>query len=173
MTNQANPNLDLSDRTIGSPPPETPAPPDEVAALKVRLAQVAAERDAASAPNLNNWTCFHCGETFTTFGGARDHFGTTPNAEAGCLIRVKLGDERGLQMELRKAEARADACAARLTQVQQLVAKWTDEIATAEREREQSSSPLGRDLSTVWIKAVTGDRDQLQAVLAAVPGTKK
>jgi hypothetical protein len=53
----------------------------------------------------HGWTCFHCGETFTTFGSARDHFGATPNAEPGCLIKVRLGEERGLLMELRKAEA--------------------------------------------------------------------
>lgn len=53
----------------------------------------------------HGWTCFHCGETFTTVGGARDHFGATPDAQPGCLIRVQLGEERGLQMELRKAEA--------------------------------------------------------------------
>lgn len=57
------------------------------------------------APNVGPWTCFHCGETFTTIGGARNHFGATPDAQPGCLIRVQLGDERGLQMALRKAEA--------------------------------------------------------------------
>lgn len=52
------------------------------------------------------WTCFHCGETFTVVGSAQDHFGGTPNALAGC--QIKLGEERGLQMELRKAEASRD-----------------------------------------------------------------
>jgi hypothetical protein len=54
----------------------------------------------------DGWTCFHCGETFMTWGSARDHFGRTPGDKAACLI--KLGDERGLVMELRKAEQRAD-----------------------------------------------------------------
>lgn len=54
----------------------------------------------------DGWTCFHCGETFTTWVGARDHFGATPGDRAACLI--KLGDERGLVMELRKAEQRAE-----------------------------------------------------------------
>lgn len=62
------------------------------------------EREIA-ALRAEHWTCFHCGETFTTVGSARDHFGAAEGAEPGCLIRVKLGDERGLQMELRKAEA--------------------------------------------------------------------
>jgi hypothetical protein len=52
------------------------------------------------------WTCFHCGETFTTIGTARDHFGAAPTAMPGCMIRVALGDERGLLMALRRAEAR-------------------------------------------------------------------
>jgi hypothetical protein len=34
----------------------------------------------------DGWTCFHCGETFTTWGAARDHFGATPGDKAACLI---------------------------------------------------------------------------------------
>lgn len=56
----------------------------------------------------HGWTCFHCGETFTTPGAARDHFGFDPASEPAC--RIKLGAERGLVMALRKAEAEvADA----------------------------------------------------------------
>lgn len=51
----------------------------------------------------HGWTCFHCGETFTTPGSARDHFGFDPSADPAC--RIKLGAERGLLMALRKAEA--------------------------------------------------------------------
>ena len=51
------------------------------------------------------WTCFHCGENFTSPGTARDHFGADPSATPGCLIKVQLGAERGLLMALRKAEA--------------------------------------------------------------------
>lgn len=51
----------------------------------------------------HGWTCFHCGETFTTVGAARDHFGFDPyECEPAC--RIKLGGERGLVMALRKAE---------------------------------------------------------------------
>jgi hypothetical protein len=57
----------------------------------------------------HGWTCFHCGETFTTVGGARDHFGAKPDAMPGCMIRVQLGDERGLLMALRRDEARLEA----------------------------------------------------------------
>lgn len=52
----------------------------------------------------HGWTCFHCGDTFTTFGSARDHFGATPAEVPGCII--KAGHERHLLMELRKAQAR-------------------------------------------------------------------
>jgi len=61
----------------------------------------------------HGWTCFHCGETFTTLGSARDHFGATPVSEPGCVLKVNLGGERGLLMALRKTEA--------------LLATWMDE----------------------------------------------
>lgn len=32
----------------------------------------------------HGWTCFHCGETFKTLGGARLHFGKTPDQAAAC-----------------------------------------------------------------------------------------
>lgn len=50
----------------------------------------------------HGWTCFHCGETFKTEGGARAHFGFDPSRDPAC--RIKIGAERGLVMELRKAE---------------------------------------------------------------------
>lgn len=52
----------------------------------------------------HGWTCFHCGETFTTVGNAEDHFGATPIALPGCLLKVQLGNERGMLMELRKLQ---------------------------------------------------------------------
>lgn len=48
------------------------------------------------------WQCFHCGEVFTTVGSAEDHFGGAQGALTGC--QIKAGEERGLLMELRKAE---------------------------------------------------------------------
>lgn len=61
----------------------------------------------------HGWTCFHCGETFTTQGAARDHFGFDCSAEPGC--RIKAGAERGLLMALRRAEGEV----ARLSSAQQ------------------------------------------------------
>lgn len=52
----------------------------------------------------HGWTCFHCGETFTTPGSARQHFGATPDRQPGCIEKVNLGGERGLLAALRKAE---------------------------------------------------------------------
>lgn len=66
-----------------------------------------AEQETYERPKYG-WTCFHCGETFTTVGSAQDHFGASPDREPGCLIRVKYGNERGLEMELRKAEQREE-----------------------------------------------------------------
>ena len=51
----------------------------------------------------HGWTCFFCGETFTTPGGARHHFGSEPIADTAC--QIKVGEERGLVTALRRAEA--------------------------------------------------------------------
>lgn len=64
----------------------------------------ASENGTYAAPP-HGWTCFHCGDTFTTIGAARDHFGFEPSNDPAC--RIKIGAERGLVMELRKAEAAA------------------------------------------------------------------
>lgn len=56
----------------------------------------------------HGWTCFHCGETFRTKASARDHFGADPGKEPGCIVKVKLGDERGILYMLRKAEEELD-----------------------------------------------------------------
>ncbi len=50
------------------------------------------------------WRCFHCDEVFDTRGGAEDHFGNYINSTPGCVLKVQLGDERGLLMELRRVE---------------------------------------------------------------------
>jgi len=55
--------------------------------------------------HYEGWQCFHCGEIFTTVGGARIHFGTTPDYQPGCAIKVQFGNERGLLMRLREVEA--------------------------------------------------------------------
>lgn len=69
----------------------------------LRLKAPVASGDTYQAPE-HGWTCFHCGEKFKTIGAARDHFGADPLADPGCMIRVKYGNERGLLIELRKAQ---------------------------------------------------------------------
>ena len=51
----------------------------------------------------DGWVCFHCGERFTTVGGAQVHFGRRPRDTPGCMI--KAGEERGLLLEVRRLEA--------------------------------------------------------------------
>jgi hypothetical protein len=63
-------------------------------------------KDTSTYPApIHGWCCFHCGENFTTAGSARDHFGGNIYDTPGCMIRVQVGEERGLLMALRKAEA--------------------------------------------------------------------
>lgn len=50
------------------------------------------------------WQCFHCGEVFTTAGGAAVHFGEISGSKPGCLRKVELGNERGWLMEIRDLE---------------------------------------------------------------------
>ena len=64
-------------------------------------AMVGEVQDTYQMPS-DGWVCFHCGERFTTPGGAAIHFGRTPESTAGCL---KAGEERGLLMEIRRLEA--------------------------------------------------------------------
>lgn len=65
--------------------------------------------------DVGPWKCFHCGESFDTFGGAQDHFGQDPTRRPGCLIdRVALEEGgkpqrgRGLLMAIRDLEAERD-----------------------------------------------------------------
>ena len=66
-----------------------------------RTATLDDETDNYPMP-LGGWTCFHCGENFTTYGLARDHFGDQP--EDGVACKIKVGEERGLVMELRRVQ---------------------------------------------------------------------
>lgn len=83
------------------------------------------------------WTCFHCGETFTTPGSARDHFGADPLAEPGC--RIKAGAERGLLMALRKAEEEL----ARHRQEDSVIARELHRLQSEFSDKLQSAEELG------------------------------
>lgn len=60
------------------------------------------ERSKTYEKPKEGWTCFHCGDTFTTPGAARSHFGLSIDATAAC--QIKAGAELGILMALRKAE---------------------------------------------------------------------
>lgn len=62
--------------------------------------------DGRIAVPPGGWTCFCCGETFTNYGSARNHFGVDPFQDQQAC-RIKLGYERGLVSALRKAEEEA------------------------------------------------------------------
>lgn len=134
----------------------------------------------------HGWTCFHCGETFTTPGGARDHFGATPENVAGCLIdRVAIEEGgrpergRGLLMALRKAEA---ACAEKDVgwqkaenelAMEQALRQAADARATAaERdnvEKQDVIATLMRENQTLAERATAAEqeRDKLRGELVA------
>lgn len=91
---------------------------------------VETERAAVGAQTFemprDGFMCFHCGEVFKTFGGAQDHFGAEPFASAGC--QIKFGEERGLEMALRKSEAE--------------VASWRERARRAESEADGLASQV-------------------------------
>ena len=89
----------------------------------------------------HGWTCFHCGEKFTVYGAARDHIGGTPHGMPGCLLRVQLGNERGLQMELRKRERE-------LASAQQTIEARDRDIAELKLDKEALRHELFRPTTT-------------------------
>lgn len=52
----------------------------------------------------HGWTCFHCGDTFTSIGAAEIHFGKTPLETAGCILKVRRGAEHASLFDLRKLQ---------------------------------------------------------------------
>lgn len=40
----------------------------------------------------HGFTCFHCGEVFLTFKSAKLHFGSYPNADPGCIVKLNARD---------------------------------------------------------------------------------
>ncbi len=92
-------------------------------------------------PNRYGWTCFFCDETFTTPGEARDHFGNTPIATAGC--RIKVGEERGLQMALRRAEKELASYRAEDTEKDRAYYRMKSEHDLALRRAEEAGYARG------------------------------
>lgn len=61
-------------------------------------------RETYMAPE-HGWACFHCGETFMFEHHARVHFGGTPDADPGCVLRMQPG-EAPLLRKIRALEYR-------------------------------------------------------------------
>lgn len=77
-----------------------------------------------------------------TWGSARDHFGATPAYDPGCLIKVKLGEERGLQMELRRVEEERDELQVRVAAMK--IGLNKDSVADAVNRFRASRSATGQ-----------------------------
>ena len=121
----------------------------------------------------HGWTCYHCGENFTSTGGARDHFGSTPDAEPGCCIKVRLGGERGLLMALREAESRLASYMEDDSLVQQemraMQSRHADALMSANEAGYSSGLRSGRvkaddDLYAAVSEAVAEERDRAEVL---------
>ena len=84
--------------------------------VEIEAESVPKEEDTYLAP-VGGWTCFHCGETFTTEGSASDHFGERPGDVAAC--RIKSGEERGLVMQIRRLQSKIRGLEAEVTYLQE------------------------------------------------------
>ena len=93
------------------------------------------------------WTCFLCGENFRVWDSARDHFGNSPIATAGC--RIKFGEELGLLIALRRAEAELALYRAEDSEkdrsMRRMQAKHQEELRHAEEEGYAKGLKDGRD----------------------------
>jgi hypothetical protein len=120
-------------------------------------------------PKRRGWTCFHCNETFTTWGSAEDHFGKTPDTQPGCLIKIRVGDERGLLMELRKAEARAEEMYQRARAAERESEMLAGEnAALKDAAKAHSAHDLRMKLDSMEGRVITADA-LIKAILEKAP----
>jgi hypothetical protein len=59
--------------------------PDQIADIKAHIRGLQPNPAATYPAPAHGWTCFHCGETFRTPGGARLHFGERPGPAPACV----------------------------------------------------------------------------------------
>jgi len=153
--------------------------PDDVQIEEALAWAEKAETPKSFAANANydrSWNCFHCGETFTTIGSARDHFGGDPSKEPGCLIRVKYGDERGLEMDLRKVESEAEMWKQRALHAEDALEVAQGQVGEFERIAGGSHQALRHKLDHMQGRVVTADaliegfRSRAPEILAEVIG---
>jgi hypothetical protein len=89
----------------------------------------------------DGWTCFHCGETFWSEARARDHFGANPLSDSAC--RIKAGQELGLVVALRDAEARLARYEAEDSDKDREIGRLISDHATALRREEEQGYERG------------------------------
>ena len=123
----------------------------------------------------HGWTCFHCGQTFTTSGSAEDHFGKTPAAVPGCIIQA--GENGlGLLIELRKAEQRAEEFLLRAQRAEDKVDSLNGQVAEYERIAGGGCNELRMKLDYMQGRVITADaviegfRKRSPAIFAEVIG---
>lgn len=114
----------------------------------------------------HGWVCFFCGEVFMTIGAAEDHFGGEQLAEPAC--RIKVGEERGLVMALRKAEEELaryrEEDSDKDRQMAALGVKMTEELFRAEES--------GYARAIADLKAGKAEPELYRQILAAAPTGK-
>lgn len=102
-------------------------------------------KDTYTAP-AHGWTCFHCGETFPPHGihviRAREHFGTTPDYQPGCVLKLNAED-RVLLTKLRSVEAELDRYREEDTDLHRALAAKSSEMAVAVRRAEEQGYARG------------------------------
>lgn len=57
---------------------------EEIEDLRAHVSGTQPGPETYSTP-VHGWTCFHCGETFRTYWGARLHFGTPRTIRPACV----------------------------------------------------------------------------------------
>ena len=105
------------------------------------------------APPEHGWTCFHCGETFTTENSARLHFGGHKSELAAC--QIKAADEKGLVKALRWHER--DAELSRKDAATQLADrnKWYDQAVALKLENANFLATITQDRATIAARDAT------------------
>lgn len=132
---------------------ECPALLNEDSGGDARLS-MAIDDALASPPAKDIWRCFHCGEVFTTWGSAQDHFGVRDGVVPGCLIDQVAVEEggkpergRGLLMALRTAEAAYERLQAQQleedTTLHRELARVRSEMDAAVRRAEEAGYARG------------------------------
>ena len=98
----------------------------------------------------HGWTCFHCGENFTDYGAASDHFGNPPGSVEACLM--ELGGDGGLVKALRKLERyvielHGELPAALSSDIDEALAEWVMADVQAEMSVSGRSTRTRRSIA--------------------------